>query len=197
MDNFGQRLTDVSISAKYNESSMPTQWLTQLYGIQNTPAADMINSAISLNGTTGSDGTLTTTMLGSLKYDILLNSAAYGLTNYHVSVYPSDPMLNIYVATAASAFITDASGSLYTALNGTRVYFTEPDIYNVSMCINYVDNTGLTTNVNETWYFANNNTQFHSVQLVNPGTTMNTSCYTLPNIRGTQVWWGYNFTRSV
>jgi len=197
MDNFGQRLTDVSISAKYNSSSMPTEWLTQLYGIQATPAADMINSAISLNGTTGSDGTLTTTMLGSLKYDILLNSVAYGLTNYHVSVYPSDPMLNIYVATAASAFITDASGSLYTALNGTRVYFTEPDIYNVSMCINYVDTKGLTTSVNESWYYANNNTMIFSQVLVSPGTTANLTCITLPNVRGTQVYWGWNASRSV
>jgi len=197
MDNFGQRLTDVSISAKYNSSSMPTEWLTQLYGIQNTPAGDMINSALVLGGTTGSDGTLTTTMLGSLKYDILLNSVAYGLTNYHVSVYPSDPMLNIYVATTASAFITDASGSLYTALNGTRVYFTEPDIYNVSMCINYVDTKGLTTSVNESWYYANNNTMIFSQVLVSPGTTANLTCITLPNVRGTQVYWGWNASRSV
>ena len=197
MDNYGQRLPDVSISANYNQSAMPVQWVAELYGIQSTPAADMVNSAISLNGTTGSDGTLTTTMLGSLKYDILLNSATYGLTNYHVSAYPSDPMLNIYVATTASALITNASNSLYTALNGTRVYFTEPDLYNVTMCINYQDNNGLTTSVNETWQYSNNNTVIFNQVLSNPGTTANLSCYTMPNVKGTQVWWGYNSSRSV
>ncbi len=197
MDNYGQRLVGVNINASYNQSAMPISWIQQLYGIQAGPSADMVNSALVLGGTTGSDGTLTTTMLGSLKYDIYLTSATYGLNNYYVAAYPSDPMLNIYVATAASALITNASNSLYTALNGTKVYFTEPDINNVSMCINYVDNNGLTTSVNETWEFSNNNSVFFNQVLPNPGTTPNLTCITRPNIRGTQVWWGYNASRSV
>jgi hypothetical protein len=197
MDNYGQRLVGVNINASYNQSAMPISWIQQLYGIQSGPSADMVNSALVLGGTTGSDGTLTTTMLGSLKYDIYLTSATYGLNNYYVAAYPSDPMLNIYVATAASALITNVSNSLYTALNGTQVYFTEPDINNVSMCINYVDNAGLTTSVNETWEFSNNNSVFFNQVLPNPGTTPNLTCITRPNIRGTQVWWGWNATRSV
>ena len=197
MDNYGQRLPGVNISATYNQSAMPTAWISQLYGIQSGPSADMVNGALVLGGVTGSDGTLTTTMLGSLFYDIYLTSSTYGLSSYHVQAYPSDPMLNIYVNTAASALITNTSNSLYTALNGTQVYFTEPDINNVSMCINYVDNAGLTTSVNETWEFANNNSVFFNQVLSNPGTTPNLTCITKPNIRGTQVWWGWNATRSV
>jgi hypothetical protein len=192
MDNYGQRLPGVSINATYNQSSMPTTWITQMYGIQSGPSGDLINKTLSMGGVSGSDGTLTFTMLGSLKYDIYLNSATYGLTNYYVSAFPSDPMLNIYVATTASALITNMSNSVYTALNGTKVYMTEPDINNVSMCINFVDNTGTTTRVNETWLFANNNSVFFTSNLTNPGTTANLTCYTMKNTRGTQVWWGYN-----
>ena len=191
--SYGFRLVDVAINATYNESSMPTEWITQLYGIQSTPGADMIDKSLRLGGTTGSDGTLTTTMLGSLKYDIYLTSTEYGLNNYHVQAYPSDSMLNIYVVTEGTTLPTNKN-STYTGLNGTRVYFTEPDINNVTMCIDYIDSTGNTLYVNDTWLYQNNNTVFYTSNFT-PGTALNTSCYTLPNVRGTAVWWGYNATR--
>jgi PKD repeat protein len=193
--SYGFRLTDVAINATYNESAMPTEWVTQLYGIQSSPGADMVNKSLRLGGTTGSDGTLTTTMLGSLKYDIYLTSSAYGLNNYHVQAYPSDVMLNIYVATTGTILPTNKN-STYTGLNGTRVYITEPDIHNVSMCIDYIDTTGNTNYVNDTWMFQNNNTVFYTSNFT-PGVALNTSCYTLPNVRGTAVWWGWNASRIV
>ena len=101
-DLYGNPLEDVAINATYNEASMPTNWLTSLYGIRDAPAADMINSSLILYGTTGTDGSMTFTMLGSLKYDIYLTSSTYGLSDYHVTAYPSDSMLNIYVPTLSS-----------------------------------------------------------------------------------------------
>jgi len=102
-------------------------------------------------------------------------------------------MLNIYVATAGSVLPTNKN-STYVGLNGTQVYMTEPDIHNVTMCIDYVDTTGLTSSVTDTWMFQNNDTVFNTVTF-SPGTSLNTSCYTLPNIRGTMVFWGWNATR--
>ena len=195
MDDYGARLPDVQLSAMYNESAMPTAWVSELYGIMAAPGADVVNKTLVLGGTTGSDGTLTTTMLGSLKYDIYLTSAQYGLNNYHVSAYPSDSMLNIYVTTSTAPLLIRNTNTTYTQMNGTRVYITEPDIYNVSMCINYIDTSGYTTSVNETWMYSNTTLIYN--QVITPGTTANLTCITLPNIRGTETWFGYNATRSV
>lgn len=195
MDTYGARLPNVQIVSYYNQSSIPTSWINELYGIQTGPMGDMVNKTLSMQGTTGSDGTITFTMLGSLKYDFYLTSATDGLNNYYVSAFPSDSMLNIYVI-PLGVHIPTSINSTYTALNQTRVYFTEPDIYNVSMCIDYKDNTGLTTTVTDTWMFANNNSVISTVSFV-PWTNLNTNCYTMPNIRGTQVWWGYNATRVI
>lgn len=194
MDTYGNRLTDVYINATYNETSMPTSWITQLYGIQNSPAADMVNSSLIMNGTTGSDGTMTFTMLGSIKYDFYMTSIAYGLNNYHVSAYPSDSMINFYIPTVASQLITNGNNT-YQQLNGTRTYIVEPDIYNVSMCIDYIDSSGSTTSVTETWLFGLNQTLMHSLTF-SPGVVLNTNCHTIPNVRGVQVWWGWNATRT-
>lgn len=194
MDDYGARLPDVQLNATYNQSAMPTAWVSELYGIMAAPGADVVNKTLVLGGTTGSDGTLTTTMLGSLKYDIYLTSAAYGLNNYHVSAYPSDTMLNIYVTTSTGALLINNTNTTYNQMNGTRVYAYEPDINTVDMCINYVDTSGNTQSVNETWLYANNNTIIYN-QIITPGTAANLTCISLPNIRGTEVWWGYNSTR--
>lgn len=193
-DTYGNPLDGVAINATYNESSMPTNWIQELYGIKESPATDMTNMSLIMTGTTGTDGSMTFTMLGSLKYDIYLTSSEHGLDAYHVSAYPSDSMLNIYVSTSSSIPIVRGN-STYSQLNGTRVYATEPDIGNVSMCIDYKDTSGLTTSVTDTWLFKNNNTVMNTTTFV-PGTTLNTHCYTIRNVRGTQVWWGYNATRT-
>jgi hypothetical protein len=192
--SYGNRLTSVNVTAKYNESSMPVNWLNDLYGIQTSASSEMINKSLYLQGTTGSDGTITFTMLGSLRYDIYLTASQYGLNNYYVTAFPSDSMLNIYVITSTGVLPTQKN-STYVGLNQTRVYLYEPDINNVTMCVDYKDDTGLTQSVRVNWTFTNNNTVANTTLIV-PGTTLNTVCYTLRNVRGTQVWWGYNSTRT-
>jgi PKD repeat protein len=187
------RLYEVNVSANYNQSSMPTEWVQQLYGIQSTPAGQMVNKTLALQGETGGDGTITFTMLGSLKYDMYLTSATYGLTGYHVAAYPSDSMLNLYIPTTSTLPVT--KNSTYQALNTTRVYYYEPDINNVTMCIDYMDSAGLTTTVTDIWKFTNNNTVINQTVFI-PGTTMNTICNTTRNIRGASVMWYFNASRS-
>lgn len=190
---YGNKLANVNVTAIFNETSMPGSWVTDLYGIRDTPAAEMLNGSLRLGGTTGSDGTLSFTMLGSIKYDIYLTSAEYGLNNYHIQAFPSDSMLNLYVPTNAAA--TPVTGnSTYQALNQTRVYFYEPDINNVTMCIDYMDTSGATISVTDIWKFTNNNTVMNATTII-PGVSLNTACYTVRNVRGTTVWWGYNATR--
>jgi len=193
--SYGTRLYDVNIRAHYNESSMPTTWINDLYGIQSGPQADMINKTLIMNGTTGSAGTVTFTMLGSLKYDFILTAPQYGISNYLVMEYPSDNMMNIYVMTS-SLILPTSKNSTYSAMNQTRVYYTEPNIGNISMCVNYSDISGQTSSVTFYWKFQNNGTQFNTTT-VSPGTSLYTICNVSRNVRGTQHFWGYNSTRNV
>ena len=191
--SYSNPLPDVRINATYSESSMPSQWIEDLYGIRGTTAEDMINSTLILGGTTGTDGSVTFTMLGAIKYDFYLNSATHGIANYHVAEYPSDSILNIYVS--SSEFILPINrNSTYADINTTRIYVVEPDLYNVSMCIDYQDTSGRTSSVTDRWIFKNNNTEMNTTTFP-PGITLNTHCYTIPNVRGTEVWWGWNATR--
>jgi hypothetical protein len=194
MDLYGGRLYNVNIAATYNESSMPTAWLSQLYGIQGSAASDMINRTLVMQGTTGSDGTITFTMLGSLKYDFTLQSTEYGI-NVARQLYPSDSMVNFYVTTAGQQLPTGANNT-YVSLNGTRTYFTEPNSSYGSMCIDYVDTSGNTAFVNETWWFTNNMSIIQQLNFT-PGTTLVTNCYTMQNVKGTSTWWQYSAGRTV
>jgi PKD repeat protein len=192
MDLFGARLYNVNVNATYNQSSMPTAWITELYGIQGTPAGDMVNRTLMMSGSTGSDGTITFTMLGSLKYDFTLQSTTYGL-NANRSLFPSDSMVNFYLSTAGQQLPTGTNNT-YTSLNGTRVYFTEPNASYGSMCIDYIDTSGNTAYVNESWWFTNNLSIFNWANFT-PGTTLSTHCYTMKNVKGTTTWWQYSAGR--
>ena len=190
-DSYGTRLPNVLVEAHYNESAMPTTWIETLYGIQGTAAGQMLNQSLTLGGTTGSDGTLTTSMLGSLKYDIYLTSEEYGLNRYHVSTYPSDYMLNIYVPITGQTLPTSGNNT-YVYLNNTRLYMTQPNISYVDFCIDYQDFSGTTSTVSELWWFGNNNSVFGTASFINPGVSLVTNCKTLYNVRGTPVYWNYS-----
>jgi len=197
MNEYGSRLTNVQCNATFNQSSMPQNWIDELYGIQAGPQSDMVNKTLVLGGMTGGDGTVTFTMLGSLKYDIYLTSAEYGLNNYHVQAFPSDSMLNIYVNTPNIMPPTQRNNT-YTSLgNTTKVYFVEPNISYGSMCIDYQDVSGLTTSITETWAFAYPNQSTIQQLIFMPGTTLTTNCVTLRNVRGVQTVWHYNASRTV
>jgi hypothetical protein len=195
MDNVGTRLPGVQFEGYYNESSMPLDWVQTLYGVKAGPAGDMVNSALALGGTTGSDGTLTTTMLGSLKYDFYLTSTEYNLNHYHVQAYPSDSMLNIYVPTTLSESVIPSSLN-YTGLNATKAYIVPTNSSYWSMCIDFQDITGSTNSVTNTWKFANNG----SILLQNtfaPSKALVTQCKEVPHIKGVEYWWWANATRTV
>lgn len=191
--SYSQPLESVYVNATFNETSMPESWITDLYGIRGTPAEDMVNSTLTMGGLTGTDGSVTFTMLGSIKYDFYLNSDEYNLDDYHVQAYPSDSVLNLYVVSSTLVLPIDRNSTYYD-INSTRIYVVEPDINHVSMCIDYKDTTGRTSSVTDKWIFKNNNTVMNQT-VFPPGITLNTHCYTIDNVRGTETWWGWNATR--
>jgi hypothetical protein len=195
MDTYGMRLPGVSITANYMSSTIPIAWLTSLYGMQTGPAGDTINKTLNMNGVTGSDGVITFTMVGSLFYCITLNSGTYGLANYNTTAYPLDSALNIYVIPAGQQ-IPNSVNSSYQATNGSTLYFYEPDINHVMLCTNYSDYTGATTNLQFKVWFANNGTVFNLTNVASPGAGIYNICNNTVNIRGTQMFWSYNGTRT-
>ena len=195
MDTYGKRLSGVNVTAMYNQSTMPENWITDMYGVQSSVSSQMVNKTLLMSGITGSDGTITFTMLGSIGYDFYLNSLTYDLNNYYVFAYPSDSMLNLYVVTNGQNVPT-AGNSTYVALQGSGCVITMPNTSWYNATVYYHDAAGLTTQVNESVWFRSNNTVIAEHDVSNPGTAMITFSTLVPNVKGRQYGCGYNFTRS-
>jgi PKD repeat protein len=195
MDIYGKRLYNVNVTAIYNQSTMPENWITEMYGVQSTVSSQMVNKTLLMSGVTGSDGTITFTMLGSIGYDFYLTSSTYELDNYYVFAYPSDSMLNIYVV-ANGQNVPTAGNSTYVALQGSGCVITMPNTSWYNATVYYHDAAGLTTQVNESVWFRSNNTVISEHDVSNPGTAMITFSTLVPNVKGRQYGCGYNFTRS-
>ena len=195
MSTYGKRLYNVNVTAMYNQSTMPENWITDMYGVQSTVSSQMVNKTLLMSGITGSDGTITFTMLGSIGYDFYLTSSTYELDNYYVFAYPSDSMLNLYVI-ANGQNLPTAGNSTYTALQGSGCVITMPNTSWYNATVYYQDTAGLTTQVNESVWFRSNNTVIAEHDVSNPGTAMITFSTLVPNVKGRQYGCGYNFTRS-
>ena len=195
MDIYGKRLYNVNVTAIYNQSTMPENWISDMYGVQSTVSSQMVNKTLLMSGVTGSDGTITFTMLGSIGYDFYLTSSTYELDNYYVFAYPSDSMLNLYVI-ANGQNLPTAGNSTYTALQGSGCVITMPNTSWYNATVYYQDTAGLTTQVNESVWFRSNNTVIAEHDVSNPGTAMITFSTLVPNVKGRQYGCGYNFTRS-
>jgi PKD repeat protein len=193
MDLNGQRLTNVQINATYNQSSMPEEWINLLYGISSNMETQITNKSLVMQGVSGSDGTATFTMLGSLKYDIYLTSTEYNLDNYHVSTYPTDYMLNIYVPVTV-VYLPSQISANYTGLNASKAYIVQNNVSFWSMCIDYQDVSGSTTSVTNIWKFARNGTTLRT-STYSPGSGLVTECAVVPHAKGVEYWWWANATR--
>ena len=195
MSTYGKRLYNVNVTAMYNQSTMPENWISDMYGVQSSVSSQMVNKTLLMSGVTGSDGTITFTMLGSIGYDFYLTSSTYELDNYYVFAYPSDSMLNLYVI-ANGQNLPTAGNSTYTALQGSGCVITMPNTSWYNATVYYQDTAGLTTQVNESVWFRSNNTVIAEHDVSNPGTAIISFSTLVPNIKGRQYGCGYNFTRS-
>jgi hypothetical protein len=196
MDTYGQRLSNVNVFARYNQTTMPSNWLNQLYGIQSQVPTQMVNASLWYNGTTGSDGTITLTMLGAIGYDVYLNSPVNNLNNYYVMLYPSDSMINIYVQPTVGMPVL--GNSTYVNLQGSgNTYWMPANGSFIEYIVNYQDITGQTAYVNDSVFCGSNDTYLGWQNFTNPGKSMTTAYFNLTNTRGLPIYWGSNYTRYV
>jgi hypothetical protein len=83
----------------------------------------------------------------------------------------------------------------YRCLANTALTNSQPDKDHLTLTLRFQDTCGLTTNV---IFFVKtgNGKTIYSKDLGNPGTSLVTDSYTVPNIRGQEYIWNYNATRN-
>jgi len=84
----------------------------------------------------------------------------------------------------------------YQCLANTSLKNSQPDKDHVTLTLNYQDTCGLTTNVIFFVKTGNDRRVIYRKDLGNPGTSLVTASYTVPNIRGQEYYWNYNATRT-
>lgn len=94
IDDFGLPLSNVSVSAKYLETTSPWSWFTDLLGIPSTVA---INET-TLAGTTGTDGSITFSMVEVVRYAITAHDPASNLS-VNFTLYPQETQYTIQFRT--------------------------------------------------------------------------------------------------
>jgi hypothetical protein len=94
IDDFGLPLSNVSVSAAYLETTSPWSWFTDLLGIPSTVA---INET-TLAGTTGTDGSITFSMVEVVRYAITAHDPASNLS-VNFTLYPQETQYTIQFRT--------------------------------------------------------------------------------------------------
>ncbi|NLE27930.1 MAG: hypothetical protein GX625_21845 [Clostridiaceae bacterium] len=94
IDDFGLPLSNVSVSAKYLETTSPWSWFSDLLGI---PSSVNIN-ATTLSGTTGTDGSITFSMVETVRYAITAHDPASNLS-VNFTLYPQETQYTIQFRT--------------------------------------------------------------------------------------------------
>jgi len=94
IDDYGGPLSNVSVSAEYLETTSPWSWFTDLLGIPSTVA---INET-TLAGTTGTDGSITFSMVEVVRYAITAHDPASNLS-VNFTLYPQETQYTIQFRT--------------------------------------------------------------------------------------------------
>lgn len=164
--------------------------LQTMYGINPSAANQMVNGTLLMNGVSGGDGGAVFTVLASIRYTARVTDPTTGKV-YSYTLNPGKDPYTLWVGT--SALTPNATAS--SALSGTALYVTQPDVGNVTLNLRYQDTSGYTTNVLFLVKSAGNNTVIYQEDLGNPGTGVVYANHTHRNIRGDGYYWYYNATR--
>ena len=199
-DPAGIRIPNTTLTVTAIGSSIPAtattstgESLQALYGINPTAANLMLNNTLIMSGTTGGDGSVAFIVVATISYSVAVTDPATGLI-WTTTLFPSDPT-GLYTVWVGELPYASLGNTTLTHMNATRIYYTQPDIGNVTFHIDYQDISGYTTNVLFEVIDAGNMTTVYSANLGAPGTGVLQANYTLPNKMGYTYYWGYNATR--
>ena len=189
LNSAGNHVTGATINATANGTSLPSGYLTTLYGTSPAIANDMLNGTLIMQAITGGDGMAVFTMHGSIVYDIRMTNPETGAM-FFTQVMPLDSHYNLRLQTATVMPTLAYNAGMNLA--NTSLTFAEPNNSYVTMGLTYLDTSGRTTDVKFYVTFRNNGTVAYSQDLGNPGASLVTASYTTKNVRG--ITYRYNYT---
>lgn len=192
-NSYGNDMPGITVNATANGTSLPSDYLENLYGIEPDVANQMLNGTLIMQSPTGADGAVVFTMHGSVMYRIQMTNPSTGKT-FSKEVMPIDDQYILRLETSTA--LPNNSASVYSNLRNTTLTFSEPNISYVTMGLNFTDTSGTTTSLKFYVKFANNQSVVYTSDLGNPGTATVYANYTMKNIRGTRMIWNYTAVRS-
>lgn len=178
-DFMGRAIPEVNVTATAYESTMPDPiaWLLALFGVDT--ATVPINQT--MNGTTGSDGSISFIMVPAYKYNMTFEHPEY--TPEQIFIWPTEDDYLIILYQSESP--TSAK-----VINAT-LYEEFIDENNINLCLNWTDTY---TNTNTLNFFVKNESGV-VVHSESYSTCGNKSCCYLATKSNSTYWqWGYNAT---
>ncbi len=200
VDMNGQSMNNVIVNATAYESTLPggitgaVNSLISNFGISQAAAQTMVDTAVHMNGTTDDGGKLTFTMMGSLKYLVIVTDASGA--SYSLSIYPID---NYYTMTVNEQILQSPTqvNNTYSNIANTSLTFSEPNTSYMTMGVDYTDLSGYTNYIQFYILNKNNNTIMYNVNRSVVGVTRVLINQTFLNSRGDQYTYWYDAHRTV
>jgi PKD repeat protein len=196
LDKNDNPIIGAQVNATFNQSTLPSTaitWLVSNYGMNTEAANEAMNGTLIMSGITDSTGAITYTMQSSFGYDV---NVIYQGTLYHFMVSGRDNYYLLRISSGAYTSPEDTYNSYANTTNSTLT-FSEPDVNNITMGIDYYDASGLTDNLIFTIKLLSNNTVMYTTSQPIAGATRVIINQTYPNIRGQQWQWYYDAHRTV
>jgi hypothetical protein len=180
-DEFGSPLSGLLITAVYQESSGPVEWLQELFGL---PASVKVENT-TLSGTTGVDGSITMSMVEVVQYQMTASDSTLGLSHSFL-LYPKEDQYTIRFTLADNADM-----SLYPDYE-VRAF----DINDTYVGLNVMYNDTLTSSTDAFTFsvVTGNKTPVYSAEIADQSLNVT---YAVENIKGESYYWGFSADHAI
>ena len=194
VDAYGVPQVGALVSVAYIASSLPrtssVNWLISNYGVNESVAGDMVNSAVVQQDYTESTGGFVFTALPVIRYGITVTNATTGM-NHRVEITPKD-YYTIYCPLTGQA---KTNNTLLARQNATLPWYSLNNTH-LMMGMTYQDTTSCTSSVLFRVWFQVNGTEVHNTTWTGFGSSLILDNHTIPKAPiGTEYLWQYNATR--
>jgi hypothetical protein len=180
-DEFGNPMSGLLITAVYQESTGPIEWLQDLFGLPVN--VDVENTTLS--GTTGIDGSITFSMVEVVQYQMTASDATIGLSHTFL-LYPKEDQYTIRFTLGDNADM-----SLYPDYEVTAF-----DINETYVGLNVMYNDTLTSSTDSFTFVVayGNKTPLYSAEVSDQSLNVT---YAVENIKGASYYWGFEAEHSI
>jgi hypothetical protein len=180
-DEFGNPMSGLLITAVYQESSGPVEWLRELFGL---PASVEVENT-TLSGTTGVDGSITFSMVEVVQYQMTASDATIGLSHTFL-LYPKEDQYTIRFTLGDNADL-----SLYPDYEVMAF-----DINETYVGLNVMYNDTLTSSTDSFTFVVayGNKTPLYSAEISDQSLNVT---YAVENIKGASYYWGFEAEHSI